>query len=112
MATRAGLRQLDLRENSFTRMPPALGAATALRQLLLSGNPQLELVTEDLAVLRRMTSLVELELSASPAERMPAALREWLGPRLKVVEDVEPAENEDDEPAEVGDAEPADVEAV
>lgn len=77
---------LDLSQNRFARLPAALSAATALSSLKLAGNQDLELVAEDLPVLQRMAGLAELHLSASTAERAPAALLGWLEPRLVVAE--------------------------
>ncbi|PRW39229.1 solute carrier family 40 member chloroplastic [Chlorella sorokiniana] len=80
-----GLINLDLRANCFTRLPSALSTATALTSLNLTLNDGLHLLAEDLPVLQRMVSLAELALPAAAAESAPAALRGWLGPRLRVV---------------------------
>ncbi|PRW33613.1 p53-induced death domain-containing 1 isoform X1 [Chlorella sorokiniana] len=95
----AGLVELDLQSNLFVHLPPALSGATALERLQLSTNLLLELGEADLPLLRCMSSLTELQLGPSTAERAAAAVRDWLGSRLKVVEDdliidVSPAEPE------------------
>ncbi len=78
---------LNLRRNCFARLPPALSTATSLRRLWLAHNQQLQLEPDDLPVLQCMSSLTELQLSASAAESVPAPLRDWLGPRLQVLAD-------------------------
>lgn len=88
--TTAGLVQLDLSTNRFARLPLALSAATALRRLSLARNATLQLALDDLPVLRQMSSLTKLELSASTAKTVPAALRKWLGSRLQVLAETDP----------------------
>ncbi|PRW33508.1 Adenylate cyclase [Chlorella sorokiniana] len=81
----AALAELSLHKNGLTCIPPALSGATALRRLVLSSNPFLAIKEEDLLLLESMPNLAELELSHSTAEEMPAVVRAWLGPRLKLV---------------------------
>lgn len=66
----AGLQSLDLRTNSFRRLPPALSAATGLTELSLAGNFHLALTTADVqGVLLRLPRLsrVYMGVTQTPA---------------------------------------------
>lgn len=85
----AGLTYLNLRGNSLAGpLPPALGAATALRALRLQFNPQLCLTpacVDTLARLPRLTSICLEETCASPAQAAHLARRL---PQLQFVEGI------------------------
>ena len=67
----AGLEELDLYNNAFTRLPPALAAATQLRRLDMRHNHPLEVTLHDVDhILVRMGQLRHLHMtwsSTSPA---------------------------------------------
>jgi Leucine-rich repeat (LRR) protein len=58
---------LDLAGNDFSRLPPALSAASCLRRLSLECNERLELSAADAEVLLALPALTSLRLG--PPER-------------------------------------------
>ena len=67
----------NLEGSNFVHLPPALSTATSLQRLLLSRNPQLQLVEEDIAIFQCMASLQEL--SCHMLLRSTPHLRCWTG---------------------------------
>ena len=89
-----GLRTLAVNGNALAALPPALAAAARLEELLLQGNPGLELQPADVdGVLARMPALRVLQLSGGQLPAATAALLAQHLPQLEVRldADAEPA---------------------
>ena len=56
------LRELDLRNNRFKRIPAAVGKITTLQALNISRNEELELASKDLDTLAALSSLERLSI--------------------------------------------------
>lgn len=73
---RTGLLDLDLSENSFAELPPALAAATGLTRLVLDSCPELALLTANLQWL--LACLPQLRKLSIEEVRLTDAALEWL----------------------------------
>lgn len=102
----AGLRDLDLSDTHFTRLPPSLSAATSLTRLCLEGNPSLRLINCDAVILAGMEGLHELRIHASAADRETRHMLTrlgGLGPGLCIVQGEAWQDFEEEEEEESGD---------
>ncbi|PRW44489.1 small GTP-binding [Chlorella sorokiniana] len=77
-----GLRHLELEENEFTRLPPAIGTATSLTGLCLNNNRKLSLGEPDAAQLGGLTRLV----LDSPNDRLVGFTLGTLGSHLRCLQ--------------------------
>ena len=79
--TRAGLVELDIGFNRFTRLPPVLAAATRLTRLSIEGNEDLCITAADVdQVLACMPALRSLD--ADGISQLPRGVQEHLERRL------------------------------
>lgn len=71
----AALESLNIANNLFDELPPALAAATSLTELSLAGNAQLALTAADADLLLRLPSLRRLSLHQTST---PEHVLRWL----------------------------------